>query len=49
MIYKRNVEDDMYKIENSDNYFLGPQGEIYIIYAYGNMNFTSERDIVYVG
>lgn len=48
-IYKRDVEDEMYRIENSDNYFLGPNGEIYIIYAYGNMSFTSERDIVYIG
>lgn len=47
-VYKRNMKDDMYKIENSNNYFLGPNGSIYIIYAYGNNNFTTECDVVYV-
>jgi len=46
--YKRNIKDDMYKVENSDNYFLGPNSNIYIIYAYGNSNYTSENDIVYI-
>ena len=45
-IYKRDINSDMYDIENSNNYFLGPNGKIYIIYAYGNMNYTSEKDIV---
>lgn len=46
--YKRNIKDDMYKIENSNNYILGPNSSIYIIYAYGNSNYTSENDIVYI-
>lgn len=46
--YNRNIKDNMYKVENSDNYFLGPNNSIYIIYAYGNSNITSEIDIVYI-
>lgn len=46
--YKRNIKNEIYKIENSDNYFLGPNNSIYIIYAYGNTNFTTESDVVYI-
>ena len=46
--YKRNIKDDMYKVENSNNYIVGPNNSIYIIYAYGNTNYTSENDIVYI-
>lgn len=46
--FKRNLKNDMYNVENSDNYFVGPNQSIYIIYAYGNTNFTSEKDIVYI-
>ena len=34
-VYERDINSDIYKIENSNNYFLGPNGTIYIIYAYG--------------
>lgn len=46
--YPRNINDDMYKIENSNNCILGPKGSLYIIYAYGNLDYTSEIDIVYM-
>ncbi len=46
--YNRDVNDSMYLIENSNNYFLGPHGVIYIIYAYGNSSYSSERDIVVI-
>ncbi len=47
-VYERDINSSMYNIENSDNYFLGPNGTIYIIYAYGNSNFTTERDVVVI-
>ncbi len=47
-IYERDINSKMYEIENSNNYFLGPNGTIYIIYAYGNSNQTSENDIVII-
>jgi len=47
-VYERDMNNAMYKVENSNNYFLGPKETVYIIYAYGNSNITSERDIVVV-
>lgn len=47
-VYERDINSTMYKVRNSNNYFLGPDGAIYIIYAYGNSNPTSEKDIVVV-
>lgn len=47
-IYQRDLNSDIYEIENSNNYFLGPDGTIYIIYAYGNTRYTSEKDVVVV-
>lgn len=46
-IFERNPEDEMYKIENSQEFFV-KDGNIYIIYAYGNENLTSEMDLVIV-
>lgn len=45
-IFTRNVDDDIYSINNVTEYFLGENGELYIIFAYGNKNNTSEMDIV---
>lgn len=45
-VYTRNPEDSMYKIENTTNYFLGPDNYVYIVYAYGNSNYTSETDVI---
>ena len=46
--YKRNPKDDMYKLENTKVYFIGENKVIYIIYPYGNLNYTSELDLVVV-
>ncbi len=45
-IYERNINDEMYKIENASEFFLGEDGTLYIIYAYGNGSYTSEMDII---
>lgn len=45
-VFKRNLEDAMYNMNNLSTYMLGPSNELYIIFAYGNRNFTSEMDIV---
>lgn len=47
-VYERDINSDIYKVENSNSYLLGPNGTIYIIYAYGNTSFTSEKDIVVI-
>ena len=46
-IFERNPDDEMYNIENSKEFFV-KDGNIYIIYAYGNENLTSEMDLIIV-
>ena len=44
--FERNENDEIYKIENTPNYFLGKNNYLYLVYAYGNNNYTSELDLV---
>lgn len=44
-IYNRDTNSDMYKVENTKEYYL-TQDVIYIIYPYGNNAETSEIDLV---
>ena len=46
IVYKRDLNNAMYLTENATNFFLGKDGQIYIVYAYGNNNVTSEIDII---
>lgn len=46
-IFSRDINDEMYKVENATDYFIY-DGYLYIIYAYGNTNNTSEMDIVII-
>ncbi len=45
-IYKRNINSSEYLISNTDTFFLGQDGTLYIVYAYGNNNNTSEIDLI---
>lgn len=45
-IYPRDCTSDIYNINNVTEYFMGENNALYIIYAYGNENHTSEMDIV---
>ena len=45
-LYARDYTSDTYNINNVTEYFLGNDNILYIIYAYGNQNHTSEMDIV---
>ena len=45
-VFVRNEYDDMYKVENTPNFFLGENNYLYLVYAYGNNNYTSEIDLV---
>lgn len=47
-VYQRNPDDDIYDIDNSNTFIQGPNGELYIIYAYGNSNYTSEMDVIQI-
>lgn len=44
--YTRDLESDIYKIENTKQYFITDAGKLYIIYPYGNDEYTNEIDIV---
>lgn len=45
-VYSRDYTSDMYSANNITEYFMGNDNALYIIYAYGNLNHTSEMDIV---
>lgn len=47
-VYKRDLTNAMYLTENVSNFLVGKDGQIYIIYAYGNNSLTSEIDIIKV-
>lgn len=44
--YVRDLTSDIYSIDGANVYFLGPNKELYIVYPYGNNEFTSAMDIV---
>lgn len=44
-ILARDSESDIYKIENTNEFFVH-NGNLYVIYPYGNDNLTSEMDLV---
>lgn len=44
-IYLRDIDSDIYKLDNSTEFYITPNA-IYIIYAYGNETNTSETDLV---
>ena len=45
-VYMRDLGSDIYTVENAGGYFLGPDNTLYIVYAYGNGEFTSKMDII---
>lgn len=46
-VFSRNLNSDMYKIDNSKEFFVH-NNNLYIIYAYGNEGLTREIDIVVI-
>ena len=44
--YIRDINDSMYKVENTKVFFLGEGKALYIVYPYGNSNYTTELDLV---
>lgn len=45
-LYERDLKSDMYKVENTENFFLTQDGYIYVVYCYGNKDYTNEIDII---
>ena len=46
--YRRYINSDVYQIENISTFFIGPDEKLYVVFAYGNNNFTSEMDIIII-
>ena len=46
-VFSRDLESDIYKIENISEFFIY-DSNIYIIFAYGNEQITSEMDLVII-
>ena len=46
-IFSRDKNDDMYKIENVEDFYF-QEGAIYVILAYGNDKYTSEVDVAII-
>lgn len=44
--FSRDLSSGIYSVEKSTTFFLGKDEKLYIIYAYGNQNYTSEMDVV---
>lgn len=44
--FQRDINSDIYKLENVDTFYIEPDSKLYIIFAYGNNDFTSEMDII---
>ena len=45
-VYLRDENSDIYELVNTTNFFLGQNSYLYLVYAYGNNNYTSEMDLV---
>ena len=44
----RDSNSEEYKLENAKQFFQGQNGYLYVLYPYGNKEFTSEMDIVII-
>ena len=42
----RDSNSEEYKIQNAGQFFVGEKGYLYIVYPYGNKEFTSEMDLI---
>ena len=45
-MYNRDLKSEIYKVENTENYFLTQDGYVYIVYSYGNKEYTNVVDII---
>lgn len=45
-LYERDLSSDIYKVDNTSTFFLTQDGYVYIVYAYGNNDYTTEMDLI---
>ena len=46
VVYMRDLTDELYEIENTNNFILGKDNYLYIIYPYGNTSYTGAMDVI---
>ena len=46
LVYERDVNHAMYSTDNINDFFLGKDGQLYIVFAYGNTYNTAEMDVI---
>ena len=47
-VFERTINDNMYEIKNVSEFMIDSEGNIYIIFPYGNNNITSEIDLLVI-
>lgn len=45
-VYQRNVSNPVYNLENTDTYFIDSNGYLYLVYCYGNNQYSGEVDLI---
>lgn len=45
-LYERDLNSSIYKVENAETYFINQEGYLYLVYAYGNNDYTNEMDVI---
>ena len=45
-IYVRDLNSNMYKIENIKNFFVNDNGDLFVVFAYGNNSYTETIDVI---
>lgn len=45
-LYERDLSSDIYKVANTSTFFLTQDGYVYVVYAYGNNDYTNEMDLI---
>ena len=45
-VYKRDINDSRYSLENTDTFFMNQNGYLYLVYCYGNNEYTGEFDLL---
>lgn len=46
LVYERDINNAMYITDYVNDFFLGKDGQLYIVYAYGNTYNTAETDVI---
>lgn len=45
-VYIRDLNNIIYNMSDNTSFFIGENGRFYVLYPYGNSNYTSELDII---